>query len=173
MNTDKIIELLSYTIPAIISGGVAFYFFERHLKNEEHIRKFQMHKEFQKQSFPLRLQAYERFVLFLERMNPNKLLIRIQPLGEDKIDYLQLLVHHVEQEFEHNLSQQIYVSEPCWNMIVTAKNATLQMLRNNAVSENIQNARELQEAILKEGINENHPSTLALVYIKNEVSDLF
>lgn len=173
MNLDKIIELLSYTIPAIVTGGIAFYFFERHLKNEERIRKFQLHKEFQKQSFPLRLQAYERLALFLERINPNKLLIRVMPFSEDKIDYLQLLVQHIEQEFEHNLSQQIYVSNACWDMVVTAKNTTLQMLRNKAVSTDIKDAKALQEAILKEGLSEDHPSQAALDYIKNEVADLF
>jgi hypothetical protein len=173
MNTNTIIELLSYTIPAIVTGGIAFYFFERHLKNEENIRRFQLHKEHQKQSFPLRLQAYERMVLFLERINPNKLLIRVQPISENKIDYLQMLVQNVEQEFEHNLSQQIYVSDACWDMIVTAKNTTLQMMRNKAVSGEIKNAHELQEAILKEGLTEEHPSLSALIYIKNEVSDLF
>lgn len=173
MSTNTIIELLSYTIPALVTGAIAFYFFERHLKNEENIRRFQLHKEHQKQSFPLRLQAYERMVLFLERINPNKLLIRVQPISEDKIDYLQVLVQNIEQEFDHNLSQQIYVSEPCWDMIVTAKNTTLQMLRNKAVNESVKNAQELQEAVLREGLQDEHPSEAALAYIRNEVSDLF
>lgn len=173
MNSTKIIEILSYTLPSIVTGAVAFYFFERHLRNEAAIRKFQLHKEHQKQSFPLRLQAYERMVLFLERISPNKLLIRISPFSEDKIEYLQILVQNIEQEFEHNLSQQIYVSEQCWDMIVTAKNTTLQMLRNKAINESIKNARELQEAVLREGLQDEHPSESALAYIRNEVSDLF
>ena len=121
----------------------------------------------------MRLQAYERMVLFLERINPNKLLIRVQPISEDKIMYLQLLVNHIEQEFEHNLSQQIYISDSCWDIIVAAKNTTLQMLRTMAVSSEIKNAFELQEAIIKEGFKEEHPSSAALIFIKNEVSDLF
>jgi hypothetical protein len=173
MSTDKIIELLSYTLPAVVTGLVAFYFLERFFKNEERVRKFQLHKEHQKQSFPLRLQAYERMVLFLERINPNKLLIRVQPFSEDKIEYLHLLVQNVEQEFDHNLSQQIYVTEPCWDMIVTAKNTTLQLLRNKAVNESIKNAQELQEVLLREGLQDEHPSEAALAYIRNEVADLF
>ena len=162
-----------YTVPSMVTGAVAFYFFQKHLNHEINLQKFQLHKEFQKQSFPLRLQAYERLVLFLERTNPNKLMIRVSPLSDDKIEYLHILVQNIEQEFDHNLSQQIYVSDPCWDMVVMAKNTTLQLLRNKAVSGEIKNARELQEAILKEGINEEHPSSAALVYIKNEVSDLF
>lgn len=173
MNTTKIIELLSYTLPALVTGAVAFYFFQKHLQHEAANRRFELHKAHQKQSFPLRLQAYERMVLFLERINPNKLLIRVPPFSDDKIEYLQVLVQQVEQEFEHNLSQQIYVSDRCWAMIVTAKNTTLQLLRNKAVSGDIKNAQELQEVVLKEGLQDEHPSEAAIIYIKNEVSDLF
>jgi len=173
MQIDKILEILSYTIPSVITGAVAFYFFNKHVKHEENRRRFYLHKENQKQSFPLRLQAYERMVLFLERINPNKLLIRETPSSSNKTAYLNQLVNSIEQEFEHNLAQQIYVSDSCWNMVVTAKNATLQLIRNKTAAESIQTAKELQEAILKEGINDSHPSIAAISFIKTEVSDLF
>jgi len=173
MQSDKILEILSYTIPSVITGGVAYYFFLKHIKHEESRRRFYLHKEYQKQSFPQRLQAYERMVLFLERINPNRLLIREIPKKADKIDYLHQLVQSVETEFEHNLSQQIYVTDACWNMVVTAKNATLQVLRNKAASTGISSSKELQEAVLKEGLNEGHPSTEALTFIKKEVAELF
>jgi len=173
MQIDKILEILSYTIPSVITGGVAYYFFAKHVKHEYNRRRFFLQKENQKQSFPLRLQAYERMVLFLERINPNKLLIREVPKVDDKNVYLNKLVNNVEQEFEHNLAQQIYLSDTCWNMIVAAKNATLQLLRNKTASASVTNAKELQKAILKEGINDSHPSIAAINFIKTEVSDLF
>jgi hypothetical protein len=173
MDTDKILEILAYTIPSMVTGAVAFYFFSKHINHEENRRRFYLHKENQKQSFPLRLQAYERMVLFLERINPNQLLIRVSPKSEDTNSYLHLLINSIEQEFEHNVAQQIYVSDECWTMIVTAKNATLQQLRNKAASTNVTTAQELQESVLKEGINEAHPSTAALAFIKTEVADLF
>jgi len=173
MQIDKILEILSYTIPSVITGGVAYYFFVKHVKHEESRHRFYLHKENQKQSFPLRLQAYERMVLFLERINPNKLLIREVPTVEDKTTYLNQLVSNIEQEFEHNLAQQIYLSDTCWNMIVAAKNATLQLLRNKTASETIQTAKDLQESVLKEGIKDSHPSVAAINYIKTEVADLF
>ena len=69
METTKIIELLSYTLPAIITGLVAFYFFNLHTKNEEGRRRYLLHKEAQKAALPLRLQAYERMTLFVERIS--------------------------------------------------------------------------------------------------------
>ncbi len=173
MQIDKILEILSYTIPSVITGGVAYYFFVKHVSHEENRRRFYLHKENQKQSFPLRLQAYERMILFLERVNPNKLLLREIPISEDKTVYIQQLVNNVEQEFEHNLSQQIYMTDKCWNMIVTAKNATLQLLRNKTASVAVKTSKELQEAVLKEGINDSYPSYAAIKFIKTEVADLF
>lgn len=173
MDIDKILEILSYTIPAAITGAVAYYFFAKHVKNEENRRRFYLHQENQKQSFPLRLQAYERMVLFLERINPNKLLIREKPSSDDKSIYLNQLVNSIEQEFEHNLSQQIYMTDKCWNMIVTSKNATLQLLRNKTASTDVNSTSELQEAVLKEGINDQHPSTAAITFIKTEIAELF
>jgi hypothetical protein len=173
MDTDKIIELISYTIPSVIVGAMAFYFFHKHFRHAENMQKFKLHKAFKKESFPIRLQAYERMVLFLERINPNKLLIRIQPTSDDKIEYLHSLVTNVEQEFEHNLSQQIYMSDDCWDMIVTAKNTTLQLLRNKAIDTSVENAKALQAAVLKAGMEEEHPSETALTYIKSEVAELF
>ena len=173
MQIDKILEILAYTLPSVITGGVAYYFFVKHVKHEENRRRFYLHRENQKQSFPLRLQAYERMVLFLERIDPNKLMLREIPNSEDKTTYLHQLINAIEQEFEHNLSQQIYMSTECWQIILTAKNATLQLIRNKTASTDIQNAKELQERIIKEGMNEANPSITAIAFIKSEVADLF
>ncbi len=173
MNLDKIFELLTYTIPSVVTGGVAFYFFSKHIAHEENRRRFYLHKEHQKTSFPLRLQAYERMVLYLERINPNKLLTRERPLSDDHIDYLKQLVSSVEKEFEHNLSQQIYMSDKAWDMIVTAKNTTLQTLRNTAASGEIKNTTQFQEAVIMAGLEETHAAVLALSFLKKEVADLF
>lgn len=140
MDTTKIIELLSYTLPAIVTGLVAYYFFDLHTKNEEGRRRYLLNKEAQKNALPLRLQAYERMSLYMERINPTKLLIRITPISNDKNDYENLIIAQIEQEFEHNLTQQIYMSDECWTIIVTAKNATIQMIRKANMSERVDNA---------------------------------
>lgn len=173
METTKIIELLSYTLPALITGGVAYYFFSLHTKNEEGRRRYLIQKEAQKSALPLRLQAYERMALFLERINPANLLIRISPNSSDKIDYQNLVIAHIEQEYEHNLTQQIYISDECWTIVTTAKNATIQMIRKSALSSGVENANKLREAVLNELLEKQSPSNNALAYIKNEVSELW
>lgn len=171
MNTDKILELLFYTLPALITGGVAYYFFQMFVQNEDKRRRFLLRRKNEKQALPLRLQAYERMVLFMERIDPTKLLIRITPLSEDKNDYEQFVIAQIEQEFEHNLTQQIYMSDDCWMYITTAKNATIQMIRKANMSEKVDSANKLREAILNDLFDKPTPSSAALAYIKNEVKD--
>lgn len=173
MDSIKIIELLSYTLPAIITGLVAYYFFDLHTKNEEGRRRYLLNKEAQKNALPLRLQAYERLTLYMERINPTKLLIRIAPLTQDKNDYENLVIAQIEQEFEHNLTQQIYMSDECWTIIVTAKNATIQMLRKANMSDRVDSADKLREVILSDLLEKQSPSNAALAYIKNEVGQLW
>jgi hypothetical protein len=173
METTKIIELLSYTLPAIITGGVAYFLFDSYFKDQQHTRRWLSQKETQQQALPLRLQAYERLALFLERINPTKLLIRVTPISENKNDYSEYIIASIEQEFEHNLTQQIYVSSSCWGYVATAKNATIQMIRKATVSAEITSANDLREFILKELFDKDTPSNAALAFIKEEVKDIW
>jgi len=168
---NKIIELFAYAIPTIITGLIAYYFFNAHTKNEEGRRRYLLHKEAQKDALPIRLQAYERMTLFLERITPSKLLIRISPLSKDKDDYETLLIRSIEDEFDHNLSQQIYLSDECWNIIRAAKNATIQLIRKSAM--NSDSADKLREAVLNQLLEKQPPSNAALGFIKKEVGELF
>jgi hypothetical protein len=173
MDTSKILELLFYTLPAVITGLVAFYFFENFVKNENNRRNFILRQENQKLALPIRLQAFERLTLFLERINPAKLLVRIAPLSDDKMDYSNLLVQHIEQEFEHNLTQQIYVSKEAWTIILSAKNTTIQIIRQATLNKETISSHKLREAILTELGNNQAPSTFALEFLKNELLGIF
>jgi hypothetical protein len=171
MDTAKFIELLAYTLPSLITGAVAYYFFDLHTKNEEGRRRYLLNKEAQKNALPLRLQAFERMALFLERINPSKLLIRITPISSDKNDYENYVIAQIEQEFEHNLTQQIYMSDECWTIIVTAKNATIQMIRKANMSERVDSADKLREVILSDLMEKQVPSNAALSFLKNEINE--
>ena len=112
-----VISYFAYLLPAIVVGLVAYFFFKGHTSNEEGRRRYLIQKEAQKSLLPVRLQAYERLTLFLERIDPNKLLIRVKPYSDDLQEYETLLIQNIDKEYEHNLSQQIYVSPECWNLI--------------------------------------------------------
>ncbi|HEY9168629.1 MAG TPA: hypothetical protein VIN72_04000 [Lutibacter sp.] len=169
MEYDKILELLSYTIPSVVTGAVAYYFFLAHTKNEERKIRLSLLRENQKQSLPVRLQAYERMALFLERINPSKLVLRITSVNNDINAYSKSLIDTIEQEFEHNLAQQIYISEQCWSVITASKNATILIIKKTAEEETVNNAQELREVIIKKVLNTTAPSSTALAFLKDEV----
>ena len=173
MELSQLFEVLLYAVPALITGMIAYWFFKEHTKNEDGRRRFLLHKDIQVSTLPIRLQAYERMALFLERISPNKLIIRVKPTSSDKNSYEALLIASIEQEFEHNLSQQIYVSDECWNIINAAKNATIQLIRKAGLLEKTNSADKLREVVLTEMMEKRAPSDAALSYIKKEVSDLW
>ena len=171
MDFSKLLELLSYTIPSLITGGVAYYLFDAHFKDQKNTRRWLLQRQNQKNALPIKLQAYERMVLFLERINPTKLLIRITPISENKNDYENFVIAQIEQELEHNLTQQIYMTDECWMIILTAKNATIQMIRKAAMSERVDSADKLREVILNDLMEKATPSSAALSYLKNELKE--
>ena len=172
MELERVIELLSYTIPSVVTGLVAYYFFVNHTKNEERKLQLSILKENQKQALPIKLQAYERMTLFLERLNPSNLLLRVSYINNDKNAYASSLINTIEQEYEHNIAQQIYISEKCWSVIIASKNATIQLIKKAAANESVKNAQEMQEVILKTILNTSSPSTTGLAFIKNEVKSI-
>ena len=173
MESERIIDLFMFALPTLITGLIAYYFFKEHTKNEDGRRRFLLHKDMQVNAMPLRLQAYERMALFLERITPSKLLIRMCPTSSNKEDYENLLIAAIEQEFDHNLSQQIYISDDCWNIITAAKNATIQLIRKASLLEKTNTANKLREVILTEMMEKRAPSDAALSFIKQEVSDMW
>ncbi|WP_026933893.1 hypothetical protein [Christiangramia echinicola] len=172
MNDTEILDFIYAILPAIVIGLLSFYFFHTYFKGEENRRRFLILRENQKTALPIRLQAYERFALFLERISPGKILFRVKATSEDLDMYSNLLIASIEQEFEHNIAQQIYVSNECWDYVKTAKNATISMIRNAAGKESVTNPDELRELILKSLMDRQPPTDAALSYIKKEVKSL-
>ena len=173
MDSTRIIELISYSLPTLIMAFVAYSFFELYTKNENAKRQYLLQKESKPDTLSLRLQAYERMTLFLERINPSQLLVRISPISENKIDYQNFVIAQIEQEYEHNLTQQIYISDECWSTVTTAKNATIQIILLATKNEKITDANQLREIILNDLLTKPSPSSVALAFLKNEVSQLW
>ncbi len=169
----QIISYVAYLLPAIVVGVIAYYFFKGHTANEEGRRRYLIQKEAQNKILPMRLQAYERITLLLERIDPNKLLIRVKPFADEVDKYEMLLIKNIEQEFDHNLTQQIYLTPECWNLVNAAKNATIHVIRQAAMHEKDNTADHMREWLLRNFMEENTPSQKALLYVKKEVGELY
>lgn len=173
---DFLIDALSYLgyiLPAAVVGLMAYNYFKAYTKGEENRLKHLLQKKTISQTLPLRLQAYERLTLFLERIEPNKILLRAKPLNDKLKDYESLLIRTIEQEFEHNLSQQIYISNDAWSLILTAKHAYIQLIRKTVLENDQASPNEFREKLLSKFLNELSPSQKALVYLKEEVAELW
>ena len=164
---DAIIQGVGYAIPALVTGAVA-YFVMSGLRNQDtNEKKMELLAQKKKDSLPVKLQAYERMLLFCERINPVKMLIRVKPVGTDANSYLHLLLASIEQEFEHNMVQQLYITDECWNVIIASKSAVINKLKQVAGSVN--SANELREKVLLDYAQKAPPTDTAVAFLKNQV----
>ncbi len=124
---------------------------------------------------PLRLQAYERMTLYLERISPNYLLLRVYDNSLKVIDFQQLLQKEIREEYHHNLAQQVYLSEDLWEEIKQAMNEMLAMVNQSAGElKPDEPAINLSKRIFdKVIIDGNNPTSVALSKLKKEVHQLF
>jgi len=167
---DIILESIGYVLPAAVAGFVTYYMYNGFVKNSTAEKKIALITQKSKEALPIKLQAYERMLLFTDRINPVKMLLRIKPVSENTEDYLQLLIANIEQEFEHNLVQQIYVSTATWTAILGAKNAVMNKLRQ--VAEKSKKANDLRENVLIDYSKTLPPTETAIAVIKNEVKKI-
>ncbi|WP_396199104.1 hypothetical protein [Flavobacterium sp.] len=174
MNIEvKLLEIATYTLPAIITGGVAFGLLHKFFKNEENKRKFELLRENQRLGLPIRLQAYERIVLFLERINPINLMMRVEPNSLDPQSYATLLAHTIQTEYEHNIAQQIYFTQESWEIILKAKNSIITQIRRFSIEGEVASGEELRTKLLQELTQTESASAVAISFIKEELKRVF
>ncbi|QXP70092.1 hypothetical protein H0I29_15975 [Polaribacter sp. R2A056_3_33] len=167
---DKLIESIAYILPAAVTGFVAYYIFNRLIIKLSSDEKIALLSQRKKEALPIKLQAYERMLLFCERITPVKMLVRIKPITEDTQDYLQLLIANIDQEFEHNLVQQMYITDDSWTAVVATKNTIINKLRQ--VAETAKTANELRENVIIDYSKTLPPTDTVISIIKNEVKKL-
>jgi hypothetical protein len=124
---------------------------------------------------PIRLQAYERMCLFLERMSPNNLVIR---LNDNKMPARQLqalMLTDIREEYNHNVSQQVYMSEEAWNFVKTAKEDLITTINTAADSlPEDASGMDLAKRLFQDMMDKpNDPINDALVFIKDEIRQVF
>ena len=119
---------------------------------------------------PLRLQAYERIVLYLERIQPVNLVLRIQRSEMNSQELQLALVRTIREEFDYNLSQQVYMSSIAWEMIKNAREESVSIInRASAQSDPRESSSLLVRAIFDISLeNENMATAAALNYVKDE-----
>jgi hypothetical protein len=172
---DLLLDILKYTVAGISIVYIAFYLFKPYLDKSNNLQFLDLKKAINGQTLPLRLQAYERLVLFTDRINPSNLLIRLNGNGYTAAELHSLIVADIRNEYQHNVTQQIYVSDRAWMVTKRVKEDTLSLV-NNAVKALPETATglDLGKFILNHLSRlEENPYDIATNLIRKDLEDLF
>ncbi|HWZ34829.1 MAG TPA: hypothetical protein VNW51_01655 [Mucilaginibacter sp.] len=170
-----LLDIVKYTVAGLGVVWIAFYLLKPYLDRNESIQLAELKKTISAQTLPLRLQAYERVVLFIERINPTNMLVRLNNPDYSAAELYMLIVAELRNEYQHNVTQQIYVSPATWAIVKRLKDETLGQV-NNAVKTLPEDASglELSRVVLNQiGLSESNPYDAGLALIRKELEQLF
>ena len=168
-------EILKITLPSLLMLILAYYMLNAFIRNSEKRQKLKVILGNQKLITPIRLQAYERLVLLLERLSPEALVMRADYPAKTCKQLQSELLQTIRAEYEHNLSQQLYVSVEAWNSVRNAKNFSIAMINNAAKGmDDYAPAIELSRKILDMIVELDQPVIeKAINELKHEIQQIF
>lgn len=172
---DHLFEILKLILPALIVFLTSFYMIKKFLENEDKKRLAEMKEEGHKFVTPIRFQAYERMIIFLERMAPDSLLMRAHKPGMSARQFQAELLSMIRTEYEHNISQQIYISNAGWDLVKRSKEETIKIINiaSSKVNDN-SSGLDLSKVIFKI-ISDlgKMPTQVAIDFLKKEIRHSF
>ncbi len=172
---NEFLEILKYTLPALVVFLTAFFLIRSFLDNEVKQLKESQKDDTRKAVIPLRFQAYERVSLFLERISPPNLVLRVSRAGLSKESLQAELLRTVREEYEHNLAQQIYVSDKAWELVKGAKEEVLSDINTAAAKMSEKNsAADYGQMVISLHLDRKSPAQrAALAFLKKEIREMF
>ncbi len=165
-------EVLFVTIPALLVLLTAYLLIRKTIENDREKRRHEIILQNSRTITPVRLQAYERLTLFLERISLESLIMRNHKHGMDAKNLQSSMLSSIRSEYDHNLAQQIYITPQAWEVIKSARSNTIKLI--NTVSEKIPStasgsdlSKNLLEAVME---MDQEPARVALDFLKAEIS---
>ncbi len=172
---EALIDLVKILVPASVVLYAVYLMVRSFIVREIELKKLEIRTRSIETVLPVRLQAYERMTLFLERSAPQNLLVRLNAPGLTARDFHRMLLDELRDEYNHNVSQQVYISEGVWALIKNAKE-DLTLMINEAASQvpgdasSIDLAKRIFELALGKNID---PMGHALTELKKEIQQTF
>lgn len=172
---DALIEFIKILVPASIVLYGAYLLVRMFIQKEVDMRKLEVRSRSIELVLPNRLQAYERMALFLERISPQNLLVRLSTTGMTSKEFHQLLLSEIRNEYNHNVAQQVYMSENMWNLIKNAKEDLILNINDAAGEMKLESTSlDLSRKIFEKAINKQvDPIAHALTELKKEIQQTF
>lgn len=176
MNLQEIITDVVVLGLGVFIALIAFYYvLKSDIQRYFNLKTIELNKESRAQILPLRLQAHERLIIFVDRINPANLLVRLHQQGIGIATLQAGILNEVRSEYQHNITQQLYIDSATWNVVRKLKDDSIAMI-NNAVQNIPADASgiELSKAILQHmaSIDEN-PYDLTIELIKKDIQRMF
>jgi hypothetical protein len=168
---ETFLEILKIVLPALLVLITAYLVLAKTITNDQDRRRQEAALQNVKIVTPIKLQAYERVVLLLERISPESLVMRVNKPDLTAQQLHGLLITTIRNEYEHNLSQQIYVSNEAWQMVTNARVSVVRLI-NGCAAEIPPTAygTDLSRKIIEDAVEiEPDPCRIAIDFIKAEV----
>jgi predicted AlkP superfamily phosphohydrolase/phosphomutase len=172
---EVLIEFGKILLPASVVLYAVYLMVRSFIIKEIELKKLEVRSRSIETTLPARLQAYERITLFLERISPQNLLIRLSDPGYKARDFQKILLDEIRNEYNHNVSQQVYMSDEVWSQVRNAKE-DLTMLINDAASKMTvdSNAVDLSKKIFEMALEKKlDPIGHAISELKKEIQQTF
>lgn len=172
---EQLENLLLLVVPGLLVFLTCYLLIKRYFESNVDRQLRELKAETQKTILPLRLQAYERVVLYLERINPNSIVMRVYKPGMSSKLLQTELTRSIREEYEHNMTQQVYVSANTWLLLKQAKEETIRLINISAAKLSPDaSGLELSQLIFENCTKlEKLPSDIAIDYAKTEVQKIF
>lgn len=172
---EPIWDLLKIIIPAGIVLYAMFLTVKTMLQKQNEAKIIEIKAKNKEIVLPIRLQAYERMSLFLERISPDQVIKRVQTNDMNVAELQYLLLNEIREEYNHNLSQQVYMSDEAWKIIKNAKEELIMVVNQSAKDlEPESKSIELVKKIYEESLEKKIDSIeYGLSFLKNEIQQEF
>ena len=125
---ETILEIIKISVPALIVYFTINHLLRQYLDKQYQLRVLETREKLSKTTIPLKLQAYERLTLLMERTSIANLVNRIATKNVSASGLQAALLVSIQKEYEHNISQQIYVSETLWKIIKIARDTNSEII---------------------------------------------
>ncbi len=170
-----IADILKYILPALIVFLTAYFMLKQLLSKELKMKEIDDSNDLKNKNhemlLPVKLQAYERLILFMERIHPNQLVLRVNKPGLTSSQFQAILIRSIRDEYEHNISQQLYVTDQAWSKVKLAKEECLKQINFASSKLNSQASSTELGTILIQNFSQISPNPIvdALRQLKSDV----
>jgi MFS superfamily sulfate permease-like transporter len=168
---EAVTDILMITIPALIVFFTAWVLLRNLMRNDQDKRRQELILANSRTVTPIKLQAFERIVLFLERISLESLIVRVSSPDMTASQLHTTLLNAIRNEFEHNLSQQVYMSPQAWEVVRNARSGIIKIINTEAekmppTATGFDLSRQLLQAIME---LDKEPTRVAIDYLKGEI----